>query len=68
MNRIIDVTTQVKDQVFTDDAHQVVANHAHIVIRRVFTDKGIDSGKPLGHSTASFHGCFVDQQNALVVR
>ena len=60
------MAAQVKDQVFTDNAHQVVADHADIVFRSVFADVGVDGGKPLGNGAASVHGGLVDQQDFLV--
>ncbi len=62
------MAAQIKDQVFTDNAHQVVADHAHIIIRGVFADIGVDRRKALGNRTASFQGSFIYHQDTLVIR
>ena len=67
VDRVIDMAAEAVNQVFAHYTHQVVAHHADIVFHRVFTDKGIDGGKPLGHSAGAFHGGFVAQQDGLVV-
>jgi hypothetical protein len=62
VNRIVDVAAQVEDQVFADDAHQVVADHADVVVRGVFADVGVDGRQALCHGAAALHGGLVHQQ------
>ena len=67
MNGIIHMTAQIENQVFTDNAHQVVADHADIIIRCVFANICVDSRKALGNSAATFHSSFVNQKNRLTI-
>ena len=67
MHGVVHVAAQIEDQVFTHDAHEVVADHADIVFRSIFTNIGVDGGKALGYGTGAFHGGFVAQENGLVV-
>jgi hypothetical protein len=64
-HRVVDVAAEVEDQVFADDAHQVVADHADIVVRAVLADVGVDGRKPLGHGAGALHGRFVHQHDGL---
>ncbi len=61
------MTAKVKDQVFTNNTHQVVTNHADIVFRFVGADVGVDGGQTLGNSAGSFKSGFVDKQDFGVV-
>jgi hypothetical protein len=67
MDGIIDVAAQVEDQVFPDDSHQVVADHADVIVGGVGTDVGIDGGKALRNSATSFHRRFVAKQDRLIL-
>ena len=67
VNGIVDIAAQIEDQVFTDQTHQVVAHHAHIVFGSIFANVGVDGGQTLSNGTGSFHGGLVAQQNALAV-
>ena len=62
------MATQIENQVFAHNAHQVVADHAHIVFRGVVTNISVNCRKALSNRTASFQGRLVHQQNTLVIR
>ena len=63
LDRLINVTAEVIDQILAHNAHQVVANHLDVVFDSVFANIGVDSGQTLGNGTGTFHGCLVAEDD-----
>ena len=62
MHALVDVGAHAVDQVFTDDAHEVGADHLHIVVNLIFSaDVGVDGGQTHGHGAGTIQGRFVNQ-------
>ncbi|EKD35105.1 MAG: hypothetical protein ACD_75C02056G0002 [uncultured bacterium] len=61
MYGVVYVTAQIVDQVFTNNAHQVVADHLDVVLDRVVANVGVDGGKALGNRAGALHGSLVNQ-------
>ena len=64
MDGVVNVTADVEDQVFADQAHEVGADHADVVVGLLlFADVGIDGGKALGHGAGALQGGLVQQHD-----
>jgi len=61
---IVHVPTDVEHEVLPDDAHEVGADHAHVVVGGVVAQVGVDGGKPLGHGPGALQGGLLDQKDA----
>ncbi len=68
LDRLVHVTAQIVNQVFTDNAHQVVADHLHVVLNRVVADVGVDGGQTLSNCARTHHRGFVNQDDFHVGR
>ena len=63
LDRLVNVTAKVVDQVFANNTHQVVAYHLDVVFDGVLADVGIDGGKTLCDSTGALEGGLVNQDD-----
>ena len=63
LDRLVNVTTEVINEVFANNAHQVVADHLDIVFDGVLTDVGVDGGKTLGNGAGALEGGLVHQDD-----
>ena len=63
MDGIINVAAQVEDQVFADDAHEVGADHADVIVDIVVTAVGVDGGQALCNGTGTLESSLVAEFN-----
>ena len=63
MDRVVDVTADVVDQIVTGDAHEVGRHVAAIVLRRVLAQVGVDSREAHRHRTGAVHRRLVHERD-----